>query len=682
MSPADDWQPVEDWKPITPPSSLVDAARSIPGGLTKGALGTLDMVRGTLSLPGDLAQSAGYPQLNENKAANIKAVESGNLTLPGTMMGLAGPGLTDMVSRAIGGFYQPKTRAGRYAETLSSFAPAALAPSGAESTAGQIAQRLARVAVPGTLSEAGGENFGDIGRLGGAVLGGALTEGVPAMADVGARALNRGYAALGKQEFLDPEKVAVQRLQANTSPQAGQNLDAWHGASNPTLLDVGGNATRRLVRAAAGGEGEPQNTAQAYADRVAANLQGNTGQLARALTPPTAPPQSPSVAPPINDLQGQHGAMMNSLATEAMQNVQPKASAPEIPEPNPQSSAETFLGALKDKRDALASSQYPEPYSKPAAVTPEMVDALQGKEGRAAIGRALSNASINRDKQTMGELQDLQDVATRQSGGRDPITGRMRSMSGALSELSAGSLDKVRIAMRDLGSEASKAGNNTAAKGWFGRMNDIDTALDQTPGLKEARATFRNLSQQIEAVPVGQSATHNPVSEAVTAMSPESRAASGVGYRDSIVAGINHPTAGATGFLNRLANSTEQTDNLAAHYGQPAGSQFQQGIANEIARINNARFITPSSGSQTAGRLQDSGLLSLIPTSKAGLIAHAMDALRNGLTLTESQRQAIVRLGTSESDVRRLIQSPQVPARSLARQLAVPAALSNQQASP
>lgn len=134
------------------PSTLADIVHTLPGALVKGA----SYVAG---LPGDFNSmlDAGANMLT---GANV----STNHSLP------TSSGIQKAVSEPFGGFYEPKTTPGKYADTIAQFAPAALGPGGAVT-------RIARAAVPGAASEAAGEAtqgtpYEGAARFGGALLGG------------------------------------------------------------------------------------------------------------------------------------------------------------------------------------------------------------------------------------------------------------------------------------------------------------------------------------------------------------------------------------------------------------------------------------------------------------------------------------------------------------------------------
>lgn len=610
--------------------SAVDAARSIPGGLAKGIAQTVGGFGGDVR---ELADS-GVRYFGGDHAAQIADFAMRALpSFPG-MPNLSGPTTDEanaVISKPTGGYYRPQTGAGRYAETIASFAPAAV---GGEAT---IPQRIARVAIPAIASQAGGEltagtPLEPYARVAGAVAGGGLAAAErPAI-----RSINRlAAAASGGTGFLDPAAEARRALQAAVARDGGvgpvvDNTRSFSdsGASAPTLIDVGGNNVRRLVRAAAAGEGAGQNLALSYADRVRANLQDNVINRTSALTPGTT------------------------------------------------DSATDFAAQLERQRDQNASTNYAGSRTTPATVTPEMISALQGPEGRSAIGRAYAAARANRDTAQMGELQDLQAAASDQGGdGRVPL-------QDALGSLSAGTIDRVRIAMRDIGGNLAARGARDIARGYAGRVTDIDSALDQTPELTGARAIYRSDQALVDAVPAGQAALTTPADQYASTIAdlaarhPSAPYAAGVGHRQAIVDAVSSPAAGQTGAINRIASSTQSGQNLATSFGTEAAGNYQSALRNEVARLRNANFISPNTGSQTALREADQsgfmGALHFMKSAPLAMVEGIWATIRHGLTLTPAERAQIVQMGTTEADLRALARSPglSTPAR-----IAIPAAV-------
>lgn len=138
-----------------PESTLTDVAKSSLTGLAK--FGT-----GLAGLPGDASDLL-------DKGANALTGASISTRTPISMPNSQQVG--DAVSSPFGGFHTPQTTLGKYAETISEFVPAALAP-------GTVAARMGRVLLPGAGSEAAGEategtKYETAARVAGALLGGA-----------------------------------------------------------------------------------------------------------------------------------------------------------------------------------------------------------------------------------------------------------------------------------------------------------------------------------------------------------------------------------------------------------------------------------------------------------------------------------------------------------------------------
>lgn len=463
------------------------------------------------------------------------------------------------------------------------------------------------------------------------LVGGMAPFGVPSMYRAGASGANRLVSGLseGRVQLLDPTTEAERRIRAAFLQDGGPETAARNaasyansGASTPSLMDIGGGNVRRLVRAAAGPGDETHNIATAYADQVRANLQDNAANAARQL----APGETRTVPQAETQFEGD--------------------------------------------QDRLATEQYREPYAQPAAVTKDMVSALQGPEGRGAINAAYATARARRDLPLMGELSDLREVAAEQSGGQDIVTGQRQSMEQALSGLSARALDRVRIAMREQAQALAANGKRGMAGGYYDRVRDIDTALDQTPGLTDARASYRQMQQQRDAIPLGQSILNMPSDQYAAEISglagvggpPNIGAGLRVGARQSILDSIERPAAGQTGVLNRLSTGSGPGRNLAATFGDQRTAQFRAAIGNEVRRLRNANFISPETGSQTQLRLADEALMGGVPTSVGGFVTNIADKIMRKIQLTPAERSEIVKLGTSEADLRRFISS--LPART------------------
>lgn len=128
-----------------------------------------------------------------------------------------------------------------------------------------------------------------------------------------------------------------------------------------------------------------------------------------------------------------------------------------------------------------------------------------------------------------------------------------------------------------------------------------------------------------------------------------------VGYRQSLTDAIEAPTAEATGVLNRISSSTRQGNNLTTAFGEQPARDYQQAVGNIVDQVSNARFINPNTGSQSGGRLFDNGLVdggTLPYPSAYGLATAALRKLVSGATLSDAEREAIMRMATSTDHVR------------------------------
>lgn len=135
---------------------------------------------------------------------------------------------------------------------------------------------------------------------------------------------------------------------------------------------------------------------------------------------------------------------------------------------------------------------------------------------------------------------------------------------------------------------------------------------------------------------------------------------------------------GAVGRLNDMtADSVGR--NLSTAFGDEAASTFRGGTRNLVEQAQNARFIDPGTNSQTAGRLMDAGELNIpqLPRGVIGVVSSIIDKIRQGATLTDGERQAIVQLGIADQlpdDLAAMLQA-QAQRSQLGSQLAPTAAV-------
>lgn len=468
---------------------------------------------------------------------------------------------------------------------------------------GTIPQRLeaGAKAVPGGM--VAGAVLPPILAAGGKATGAALGVG----AKTAVRVANKATGGA----LRDPQQEALTRLgeafrkDKLTPDQVTQAMNEWQrvGGPSPSFLDLVGENTKALVRAAAM-TGDGRAAAVNYGNRIAADAQDLAMNRTRRLTPDQRP--AVAVAQDLADTQGN-----------------------------------------------LASQQYAQPYAEPVTMTPEALSALRGPDGRTAISRAMKAAQARQDYQQMGELQSLLNADL----DHPPV-------------ISAGALDRVRIAMGERGAQMRNAGSRDIGAGLFGRASGIDTALDATPGLGPARATYRNMQAQRDALDLGLGARQMDPADYAAQLADlaqngprgaqlpgggqigvgGAQDAAGIGLRSDMVRAIGEPADNATGVLNRFGSSPNMGDRLATTFGDQAASDYQQSLRNIVSQVNNARFINVNKGSQSAPLLADTALVDGLASPKGAAIKYLLDKLKAGATLTDAEREAIVNLATGSPD--------------------------------
>ncbi len=246
-----------------PAAVTVGAPQSGPVGdvVKSAAAGALKGAAGLVGALGD-ASGDGFPlgvPSPSNPVAMLAAVKS--------------KPIIDTIGSFFGGVHEPETRAGKYAETIASFAPAAGAP-------GSMAARLARVAVPGAMSEGAGQltegtAAEPYARMIGALAGGVATgvgeaaalarkptPGVQSVAELKRSATNAYQTAddagliIGKDSFKAmtdglSAKLAEEGIDATLHPRAMAALNRLR-ATDDNITLKGVDILRRVAGSAAG----------------------------------------------------------------------------------------------------------------------------------------------------------------------------------------------------------------------------------------------------------------------------------------------------------------------------------------------------------------------------------------------------------------------------------------------
>lgn len=310
-------------------------------------------------------------------------------------------------------------------------------------------------------------------------------------------------------------------------------------------------------------------------------------------------------------------------------------------------SAMVIREGLDAQRSALATEQYAPAYTTPVEVTPEIVSALSDEPGRAALRRARQAAIARRDTQQAAEIDGL--------------------LNGVTSPVSAGTLDRVRIALSNraeaLGRNAT--GARDIAGGLRGRAGDINAALESVPQLQPARDTYRNLSGAIDALdnaPAVFTTDPQDFAAMVANYTPEQRQAAIVGVRQEIMDTLGGQRAAGTGTLDRISQSDYGRQNLTTLLGPDEAQHYLDIIATRVGDVQRAARISPNTNSQTFGRAVDEQTFNAANMIGAGLdvvqgargnplaIARTIDRIRARATMSPEERQAIVELGLGPVD--------------------------------
>lgn len=306
------------------PNSLIDAARSIPGGLAQGAA-VIAGLPGTIS---DLMSSGLDAGMNYLTGNNISTAHSP----------LSGKKISDAISKPTGGYYKPQTTAGHYAETAASFAPAL---AGGEASLG--ARLMGRVLAPAAGAQLAGSAVSEDdhpllhGALetGGALLGGGLVAGSRALGgalkDLKAppeTVANKYVAALAPPDTISANAIPS-RGQLGAEAQGPQGVSAL-----ATLGRRGGDTGQALANAlTARSIATPSRIMNDFASAAGIDpraAQGNFDQILEAGTKKAEPlykgayAENQSVSSPAIDriLETPAGRKAMNHASQMMQNDQ------------------------------------------------------------------------------------------------------------------------------------------------------------------------------------------------------------------------------------------------------------------------------------------------------------------------------------------------------------------------
>lgn len=319
-------------------------------------------------------------------------------------------------------------------------------------------------------------------------------------------------------------------------------------------------------------------------------------------------------------------------------------------------SIEQRVASLTAQRDDLAREKYRAPYAEPVQADDRLFDVLDSRSGnqsvaaarRTAQERMLDDPEAAQQYHEMGALQKyLGDRAAyeenlrkwEESGGgtfaekpgkaakeildnpdvADTAKQAIRKQLGWKAEpkpeppkmptVSGGTIDRIRIQMRNLGEAMqSKPATRATGGGVARRAQALNEYLDGVPQLKEARAEYRDYSARIEQLQFDRNiSTMRPeeFKRVVGALSPE--------QRKELIHSVTERLAGALGRSPRTAQSQTDIDvngynareNLSALLGPEDANRYLRARKLIDESLKKATFVDPSIGSQTHARGQD-----------------------------------------------------------------------------
>lgn len=335
-----------------------------------------------------------------------------------------------------------------------------------------------------------------------------------------------------------------------------------------------------------------------------------------------------------------------SLASQRAANLRPEVMSVTRGLSDDPRSAEAVRESLLETRGRLAEEQYAPAYERPVEVTPDLLNALSDEPGRAALRRARAAAVARQNLDQVAEIDSL--------------------LAGQSTPVSAGTIDRVRIAMRGRAQAMQqRPDTRDIAGGLFQRENQIDAALENVPELAPARETYRTLSGAADVIqnrPDIFSTDPQDYRAWVASLTPEQQQAAIIGVRQDIIDTLGRQRQAGTGSLDQITQAPYSRENLAALLGPEEAARYLDSVAARVHGVQRAARISPNTNSQTFGRALDEETMRVADAVGAGAdvlqglrgdvtaIARTIDRVRARATLSPEERNAIVQLGLGSAD--------------------------------
>lgn len=450
-------------------------------------------------------------------------------------------------------------------------------------------------------------------------------------------------------------KTTAVVLPAVLSEAAGQTANAF-GAPAPVQTGA------RLVGGVIGGVGAGANinrmTAVQNTDQTVANVLSRVNPDVADMTTRANAFNSAGVQPTLLDVIGNRGRRLaaavgvkNDQAGETLQTNANTRSANAKPAvmaatqdlgPNPGTTADTLQSQTRDARSAQAEKDYMGPYKVQVPLQPDTVAALSDEHGRAALRQARAAASARMDTDQVAEIDSL------------------LKMNPPPTSVSAGTLDRVRIAMRNRAGQQEQNGRSDVASGLRSRVSMIDQTLDQVPEIQPARQAYKQYSQALDVLGKNRkdvfSTDPADYQKWLDGLSPQAQEANKVAIRQEILDTLGGQRASSMGSMDQLASSQYARANLKAALG-PEADQYLAHVQARIDQARNAAEASPKGGSRTAVLGNDTSNI------KAGIGAAASAMRGDVVGLAGKALDWLKTRGVSDADAQAFAQAAVDPSR-------------------
>lgn len=400
-------------------------------------------------------------------------------------------------------------------------------------------------------------------------------------------------AAMG-QPFGGAQRGAVARLRdamqqdGLTVQQIQATIQQWQRSGvTPELLNVVGENTRALVRAAGSQQGGARNAAQTYRDTTVAGIPQRAQDRASQLTPGET--RSPA----------------------------------------------QFVTDTAARRQTEAARNYPQWSNTPTTVPDTVKDMLNDPAGRQIIQRAMDDAVELQDWPRQAELQSLLDP----------------TRNGQLSRISAGTVERLVQASGERSGQFAAQGANIRAGGAMGRREQLDGVLANISEVGPSRQAYSTASRAIEAAEGAPlvTAARSRFEPAVNDLSanPQGVLGAQIRNRQALVDDFGRRDQ-VRAQLGDLANAPDTRRNLEQLF-PGEGDRFADAAGNLVQKQDHANYVAPNTNSQTQSREQDAerifGTVRTMMEVAGGNLRPVLERMARGLTMTERERELLVQLG-------------------------------------